>query len=154
MLINIRQTDSTLLPEIRKYGCLFLCFAQSSPTVFAGYSGAIELNALWKEAVKTGIITGDLNGDGDVDDDGEAIIADHNRLANEIFRMNVKYDGKHHGANELVPDNVKFVFGEYKYNSSHFVVLNKLKSVILDPYGSSNTVRNGKLVSMRWYYAE
>lgn len=153
MLYNIKQTNSSFLPEIRKYGCLFLCFAHASPTVFAGYSGIIELNALWKEAVKTGIISGDLNGDGDVDDDGEAIVLNHERLANEIFNMNVKYDGKHHGANELVPDNVKFVFGEYRYTSSHFVVLNKLKSVILDPYGSSNTVRNGKLVSMRWYYA-
>jgi hypothetical protein len=153
MLIGIKQTDKGLLPEIRAWGCLFLCFAEASPLIFNGSNGRTALNKIWKEAVKKGYITGDLNRDGDCDDDGESEIQNHTALANEFFALDVRYDGVHHKADEKIPSKVLIVFGKYVYKGGHFVVLNKSKKVIFDSYGESNTVKNGKLESMRWYYA-
>lgn len=33
MLKGIKQSDKELLPVIREYGCLFLCFANASPMI-------------------------------------------------------------------------------------------------------------------------
>ena len=153
MLIDIKQSDRGLIPEIQSYGCLFLCFAYASPLIFKGAEGRKALNKIWKEAVKKGYISGDLNHDGDVDDDGEAEILNHNALANEFFAMDVRYDGQHHKADEKIPSKVSVVFGKYVWKGGHFVVLTKSKSIAFDSFGKSNTVKNGKLESMRWYYA-
>ena len=153
MLIGIKQSDKQLLPEIQEWGCLFLCFAEASPLIFNGSNGRMALNKIWKEAVKKGYISGDINHDGDVDDDGEAEIQDVTRLAQEFFNLKVKYDGKHHEADEAIPASVKIVIGQYWYKGGHFVLLNKSKKVTFDSYGKSNTVRNGYLKSMRWLYA-
>lgn len=153
MLKGIKQSDKDLLPVIQNYGCLFLCFAQASPLVFEGKEGRKALNKIWEEAEKKGYISGDLNHDGDYDDDGEAEIQNHNALANEFFALSVRYDNQHHKANEKIPSSVAVVFGRYVYKYGHFVVLNKSKSVTFDSFGTSNTVKNGKLESMRWYYA-
>lgn len=153
MLKGIKQSDKDLLPVIQNYGCLFLCFAQASPLVFEGKEGRKALNKIWEEAEKKGYISGDLNHDGDYDDDGEAEIQNHNALANEFFALSVRYDNQHHKANEKIPSSVAVVFGRYVYEYGHFVVLNKSKNVTFDSFGTSNTVKNGKLESMRWYYA-
>lgn len=154
MLININQKTSGLLPEIQKYGCLFLCFAEMSPFVFEGTHGISRLNSIWQEAVKDGVITGDLNTDGDVDDEGEAEIQDHQRLLNNYFGCRLYYDGTHHKASEEIPYTVRSVIGKFFWKSGHFVLLNLRKEVIFDPMGYSNTVKNGKLQTMRWYYAD
>ena len=153
MLKGIKQSDKELLPVINDYGCLFLCFAQASPLIFEGKEGRQALNKIWKEATRKGYISDDLNHDGDYDDDGEAEIKNHNALANEFFALDVRYDGVHHKADEKIPSKVLIVFGKYVYKGGHFVVLNKSKKVIFDSYGVSNTVKNGELESMRWYYA-
>ena len=153
MLKGIRQSDNRFLPVIKSYGCLFLCFAYASPLIFEGERGIKALNKIWKEAEKKGYISTDLNHDGDYDDDGEAEIVNHNALANEFFALDIRYDGKHHKAGESIPLGVTVVFGKFVYKIGHFVVLNRLKKVIFDSYGTSNTVLNGKLESMRWYYA-
>ena len=153
MLKGIRQTDSRLLNVIKKYGCLFLCFAEQSPLVFEGDSGCAKLNSIWATATSQGYITDDVNKDGDYDDSGEAEIVDHSGLARDFFNLEVRYDGKHHSASEEIPDNVAFVFGKFVYKSGHFVIINKNKQVSFDSFGLSNTVANGKLESMRWYYA-
>lgn len=93
-----------------------------------------------------------MNHDGDYNDDGEAEIKNHNALANEFFALNIRYDDKHHKADEKIPSSVSIVFGKYVYKSGHFVQLNKSKKVIFDSFGTSNTVLNGKLETMRWYY--
>jgi hypothetical protein len=152
MLKGIKQSDKELLPVINDYGCLFLCFAQASPLIFEGKEGRQALNKIWKEATKKGYISDDLNHDGDYDDDGEAEIKNHNALANEFFALDVRYDGVHHKADEKIPSKVKIVFGKYVWKGGHFVVLNKTKKVIFDSFGTSNTVLNGKLESMRWYF--
>lgn len=154
MLKGIKQSDKELLPVIQEYGCLFLCFANASPMLFEGSKGRQALNKIWTEAEKKGYISGDLNHDGDYDDDGEAEILNHNALANEFFALDVKYDNQHHKANEPIPSSVVVVFGRYVYKFGHFVQLNKSKKVIFDSFGTSNTVLNGNLDSMRWYYAK
>ena len=153
MLKGILQTDTRLDKNIRSYGCLFLCFAYASPMIFDGAKGCKALNKIWKDAIKKGYIAGDLNGDGDMDDDGEAKLLDHNKIANEFFAMEVKYDNVHHTAEEKIPAGLYTVFGRFVWKGGHFVVLNKDRTVKFDPLGSSNTVKNGKLQSMRWYYA-
>lgn len=153
MLKGIKQSDKELLPVINDYGCLFLCFAQASPLIFEGKEGRQALNKIWSEAIKKGYISGDINHDGDYDDDGEAEIKNHNALANEFFALDVRYDGTHHKADEKIPSKVKVIFGKYVWKGGHFVVLNKSKVVTFDSFGKSNTVSNGKLESMRWYYA-
>ena len=153
MLKGILQSDRELLPVIQDYGCLYLCFANASPLIFEGKEGRLALNKIWTEAEKKGYISGDLNGDGDYDDDGEAEIIDHNKLANEFFALDVHYDGIHHKADEKIPSKVAFIFGRYIYKYGHFVQLDHLKKVIMDSFGKSNTVAKGKLESMRWYYA-
>ena len=141
MLRNIKQSDKGLIQDIQDVGCLFLCFAQVSPLVFEADEGRKALNKIWKETKNKGYIS------------PANIIMNHNKLANEFFALDVRYDDKHHGAEETIPSSVLYVFGKYIYNYSHFVVLNKNKEVIFDSYGTSNTVKYGKLESMRWYYA-
>lgn len=152
MLKGIKQSDKELLKVIQDYGCLFLCFANASPMIFEGSSGRKALNKIWKEAEKKGYISGDLNHDGDYDDGGEAEIQNHTALANEFFALPVRYDNIHHKADEKIPSNVAVVFGRYVFKFGHFVQLDRTKKVIFDPLGKSNTVTNGKLDTMRWYF--
>ena len=154
MLKGIKQSDKELLPVIQDYGCLFLCFAEVSPLIFEGSNGRKALNKIWTEAEKKKYISSDLNHDDDYDDSGEAEILNHNALANEFFALSVRYDNKHHKAEEKIPSSVKIVFGKYMWKYGHFVVLDKFKKVIFDSFGISNTVKNGKLESLRWYYAD
>ena len=154
MLKGIKQSDKELLPVIQEYGCLFLCFAEVSPLIFEESNGRKALNKIWIEAEKKKYISGDLNHDGDYDDSGEAEILNHNALANEFFALSVRYDNKHHKAEEKIPSSVKIVFGKYMRKHGHIVVRNKNKKVIFDSFGISNTVKNGKLESLRWYYAD
>lgn len=152
MLQGIRQTDKRLLTVIQKYGCLFLCFAHASPMIFAGEEGIKALNLLWRKAEDEGVVSGDLNKDGDYDDEGEAEVRSHDGLA-KLFALDVRYDGKHRNPKEKIPDKVAVVFGCYYWKGTHFVVLNHRGDIVFDPIGYSNTVKNGYLKSMRWYYA-
>lgn len=153
MLKGIKQNDYRLLRVIQKYGCYFLCIAESSPIIFEGEEGIKALNFIWEEATNKGFISGDLNRDGDFDDLGEAEIQNVEALARTYFALDVVYDGKHHDASEPIPKNVKVIFGMYFWKGSHFVLLNRKKDVIFDSFGYSNTVKNGVLKSMRWLYA-
>lgn len=153
MLHGIVQSDKRLLRVIQQYGCLFLCFAEASPMIFAGEEGIKALNALWRKAEEEGAVNGDLNRDGDYDDKGEAEVKDHNKLA-RIFAMSVRYDGKHHDPKEKIPSDVKHVFGCFFWKSTHFVNLSRRLDVTHDPIGESNTVKNGYLKNTRWYYAD
>lgn len=153
MLKGINQADSRLISPIQSYGCYFLTLAQASPIVFQGDEGCQRLNGIWVKATELGIISGDINHDGDVDDDGEAEIQDVTLLAQKFFNLKVKYDGIHHKADEVIPASVKIVIGQYWWRSGHFVLLNKSKKVTYDSYGKSNTVRNGYLKSMRFFYS-
>lgn len=154
MLKGINQADPRLISPIQHYGCYFLTLAEASPVVFQGDEGCQRLNGIWVKATELCIISGDINHDGDVDDDGEAEIQNVTRLAQEFFNLKVKYDGIHHGADEPIPANVKIVIGQYWFRGGHFVLLNKSKKVTFDSYGKSNTVKNGYLKSMRFFFAD
>lgn len=152
MIKGILQTDKRLLNVIQKYGCYFLCLAQASPIVFTGDEGCHKLNGIWSKAEELGYLSSDLNHDGDYDDTGEAEIQDATSLAQKFFNLKVKYDGIHHDATEAIPSSVKLIFGQFWWKSGHFTQINRKKSVIYDSFGKSNTVKNGKLKSMRWFY--
>lgn len=144
MLVGINQDTQELLPEIRKYGCLFLCFAYSTLTVFTGKEGVERLNRIFKELQKKGCIN---------DSETDPYVKDHQGVA-DAFAIYANYDNMHHKAEEDIPDRVAHVFGRYVYgNIQHFVVLNKDKSVKYDPLIYSKAVTKGKLKDMRWYYA-
>lgn len=153
MIRDIKQTDKRLLACINKYGCYFLCLAEKSGILFQGDRGAFMLNGIWSKATELGYISGDINLDGDLDDAGEAEIQKVGSLLKEFFGLNYSYDGKHHNADEQIPNKVCFVIGMYYWKGSHFVILDKNKKVIFDPLGVSNTVKYGKLKTMRWFYA-
>lgn len=153
MLKGITQSDSRLIKPIQTYGCYFLTLAQASPIIFKGDEGCQRLNGIWAKATELGIISGDINHDGDVDDDGEAEIQNASALA-KMLGLNVRYDGVHHKADETIPAGVKVAIGQYWWKSGHFVLLNKSKKVIYDSYGKSNTVKNGYLKSMRFFFAD
>lgn len=153
MLKGIVQSDTRLLGAINRYGCYFLCFAEASPIVFSGDEGCMKLNGIWAKATEMGYISGDLNHDGDVDDDGEAEILKPSELAQKFFKLKVKYDGIHHKADEIIPSSVKLIIGQFWWKSGHFVLISRLKKVLYDSYGKSNTVANGYLKSMRWFYS-
>lgn len=140
MLYEIEQTTEGLLPSIQYDGCLFLCFAESSTIIFRGKQGVEKLNNLWRRAEAEGIID-------------ENMVIKHTELA-KLFELNVHYDNKHHSADEEIPSDVKLVFGKYVWKYGHFVILNKNKEITFDSLGHSYSVANGKLESMRWYYAD
>lgn len=152
MLKGINQSDSRLIKPIQTYGCYFLTLAQASPIVFSRDEGCQRLNGIWVKATELGVISGDINHDGDVDDDGEAEIQNATYLAQTFFNLKVRYDGIHHRADEAIPASVKIVIGQYWWKGGHFVLLNKSKKIIFDSYGKSNTVKNGYLKTMRWFY--
>lgn len=154
MLKNLNQASPYLITPIQSYGCYFLCFAEASPIVFKGEEGAQRLNGIWAKAVEDGLISGDINHDGDVDDDGEAEIQKATELARKYFKLNVHYDGVHHKGDELIPADVKLIIGQFWWKGGHFVLINRLKKVTFDSYGKSNTVRNGYLKSMRFFYSD
>ena len=141
MLYGINQKSDGLLAEIKKDGCLFLCLAESSPLIFSGKEGIMALNYIWEKAVKKNIIS------------KENELLSHNDLL-DLFCINAKYDDKHHLYSEKPSDKVKIVLGQFFWKSGHFVVLNKNKEVIFDPLVISNSVKNGELKTMRWYYAD
>lgn len=153
MLRSIRQTDARFLRVIQKYGCLFLCLAESSPLVFDGEAGIKALNFIWTQAMNKGLISGDLNKDGDYDDVGEAEIQKIEELARTYFALDVRYDNQHHDADEPIPSNVKVIIGMYFWKGSHFVLIDRNREVTFDSFGHSSTVMNGALKSMRWLYA-
>lgn len=153
MLKNINQAHPLLLQAIQSYGCYFLCLAEASPIVFKGDEGVQRLNGIWAKATELGYISGDINHDGDIDDDGEAEIQNPTELAKRFFNLNVRYDGVHHLAEEIIPPDVKVIIGQFWFRGGHFVLINRLKKVIFDSYGKSNTVKNGYLKTMRWFYA-
>lgn len=154
MLVGITQKDTRLLPVIQKYGCYFLCLAEASPIIFSGESGCQHLNDIWTEATEKGFITGDLNLDKDFDDAGEAEIQDVNKICHEYFNLYLSYDGKHHRAEEEMPSSVRLAIGQYYWKGGHFIILDHKKAVTFDSLGVSNTVKYGKLKTMRWFYAD
>lgn len=139
------QTDKKHSIVIQKYGCLFKSIAYFSKKDVS----VEEQNIIWDILVRNGYITGDLNGDGDVDDALESIILDHDAVA-EALCADIEYLDAHFPPETPIPTNCVAI-GCFKWKSVHFAVIDKKKNVIYDPTPNSNTVKYGKLESIRLY---
>lgn len=158
-----RQTDLQLIGYIGKYGCFFMSIAYwltlKVRNVEAGYN---LLNSWWMLALETKdangkpILSGDVNGDGDMDDANELLIGDKNALC-KLVGLPLVYLGS------FAPDKLEHKAGEYyigefyrewtekgkKKSFTHFVGINDALLCEYDPLGTSLTVKNGKLKSVR-----
>jgi hypothetical protein len=107
---------------------------------------AKELNSIWQGAIDAGIITGDMNLDGDFDDAGQLEIAKPQALAN-MLGLPLRYLDGHFsptGPEAVAPG--RFIVTAW-YNPAtkftHFVV-GSSRPVEFDPIkGGSRTVREG-----------
>lgn len=158
-----KQTDFQLIGYIGKYGCFFMSIAYwltlKVRNVEVGYN---LLNTWWMTALETkdkngnAIISGDMNGDGDMDDADELLIGDKNALC-RLVGLPLEYLGS------FTPDKVvklpgQFYIGEFfnewtekgkKKSFTHFVGIDEGFTCAYDPLGESNTVKNGKLKTVR-----
>lgn len=144
------QTDSQLDHYINKYGCFFMdiCYwikwqlSKSEPD----YN---FLNKTWKDAIEKGIISGDLNHDGDMNDNGELLILDKDKLL-ALAGIGLKCLGTF-GPDKDIPNGM-YAIGEF-YNDrtkfTHFVAIGKDKKRVYDPILNSVTYREGVLKTIR-----
>ena len=159
----LRQTALQLIGYINKYGCFFMCIAYWLTLVVRKIEvGYRQLNTWWMFALETKdpsgrpIITGDMNGDGDMDDGNELLIGDKTALC-KMIGLPIEYLGS------FDPDMVTHVPGQHyigefyrewmekgkKFSFTHFAGLNEKFEVVYDPIENSNTVKNGKLKTVR-----
>jgi len=146
------QTDSQLDHYINKYGCFFMCICywinwqinKIEPTY-------LELNAIWNNAIKLGIISGDLNHDGDMDDANEALILDKQKLL-ALAGIKLTASGSF-GPDQPIKDG-QYAIGEF-YNPrtkfTHFIVIGSDKKAVYDPIFNSVTYREGSLKTIRLF---
>jgi hypothetical protein len=139
------QTDKRHSQVIQNYGCLFKSIAYFSKKDVS----VEEQNIIWDILVRNGYITGDLNGDGDVDDALESIILDHDAVA-DALGSDIEYLDAHFPPDTPIPTNCVAI-GCFKWKSTHFAVLDRKKNVVYDPIPNSNTVKHGVLISLRLY---
>ena len=144
-----RQTDLQLIGYISKYGCFFMCLVYYYSLFLKRKELAYEeLNRLWETALSKGIITGDINNDGDLDDIGECLIIDKVKLL-ALAGIKAKY--------ESVDSKYAIKPGEYaiaemfnkRTNFTHFVVINEKRDVVYDPIKDSVTAREGIIKTIR-----
>ena len=139
------QTDKRHSSVIQKYGCLFKCIGHYSKKDIS----IEEQNIIWDILVRQGVITGDLNWDGDVDDADESIILDHNKVA-EALGAELTYLDKHFPPETEIPSDCVAI-GAFRWRGIHFACINNDKTVSYDPTPNSNSVKYGKLESIRLY---
>lgn len=152
-----RQTDLQLIGYINKYGCFFMSIVYwlnlVSNKIELGFN---RLNNLWMTSIDVGIISGDENGDGDMDDANELLIGDKDKLL-ALAGIKLKYLGS------FEPDKVdkkpgQFYIGEFyrewtekgkKHSFTHFVGIDESFKVVYDPIPNSVTVAKGTLKTVR-----
>ena len=146
-----RQTDLQLIGYISKYGCFFMCIAYwinwKANKIEPDYD---YLNRLWMEAIKRGFISGDMNGDGDMDDANELLLLDKNGLLS-LCGIKLKYREAVDAGN-FKPRAGAYYIGEFynpKTRFTHFAVINEKKECVYDPIKGSITVRDGYIKTIR-----
>jgi len=148
-----RQTDLQLIGYIAKYGCFFMCMTYWLTLKTTGKELDYDfLNRLWMEAIKKGIISGDVNKDGDMDDGNELLILDKDRLL-ALSGLNLKYVGSFQ-PNAVTKEQGVYFIGEF-YNArtkfTHFAGLDDNLKPEYDPIENSMTIREGVLKTVRVY---
>ena len=145
----IYQTDRALDGDMNRIACAFDSLAYFRERYQHRPWSAYQLQAAWTGAIKSGIISPDLNHDGDLLDRGEGEIQDWQMLA-DFLGCKVKFMG-------FYPPNAperegNFVIARWfnaRTNFRHFVV-GDLRPVEWDPIqGGSVTVREGVVDSLR-----
>ena len=145
------QTDIAFLGYINKYGCLFMCMTYWFSLVKDQLELSYEfLNSVWTTAIAKDIISGDLNGDGDMDDDGELLVKDKDKLM-ALAGIKLQYTGS------FLPDNFpkksgQFYIGEFHNNRTgftHFIAIDENLHIVYDPILNSVTGREGFVKTVR-----
>lgn len=144
-----RQTDLRLIGYITKYGCFFMCLVYYYMLWLKKVDlEHRELNRMWDEALAKGIITEDINGDGDLDDAGECLITDKERLLT-LAGIRAKYSQE---ASDYKIKNGEYAIAEMfnrRTGFIHFVVIDENRKIIYDPILNSVTTREGVIKSIR-----
>lgn len=152
-----RQTDTQLIGNINKYGCLFMSMVYWLKLMLDNIEyGFNILNRFWLDAIDKKIISGDENGDGDMDDANELLIGDKDALL-ALAGIKLKYLGS------FAPDKVikkpgQFYIGEFyrewtekgkKKSFTHFAGIDESFRCVYDPIENSQTVAKGTLKTVR-----
>lgn len=147
----ILQTEPYLGAYMNKYACLFMDIAYAR-TLYKGYEWTKEeLKALWMTAISSKLISGDTNRDGDMDDKGELEIQSHSRVA-VLLQSPIIQVGGHFSTKADIGDRYAIgCFYNPRTGFRHFAVLDNKRRVIYDSLGSSVTIREGYLESLRLY---
>ena len=148
----IYQTDPLLAGWIKSYGCTADALASYREFVMGQPWRVHEFGAAMHLAVDRGVISGDKNGDGDMDDGDEALIQDYQKLADH-FGLPLTYLGKFAQA-----DYDKFSGTDYwvlcawhnaRTNFTHWVVGNARPVAWDSIRGGSVTVAEGAPYSLQ-----
>lgn len=146
-----RQTDLHLIGYIAKYGCFFMCMTYWLNLKVKNSELAYDfLNTIWMTAIQKGIISGDVNKDGDMDDGNELLILDKNKLL-ILAGLDMGYIGSFDPKVVEKKSGVYFI-GEFYCEDTkftHFAGLDENLKCVYDPILNSNTVKNGVLKSVR-----
>jgi len=144
------QTDLQLIGYIAKYGCFFMDMTYWLSSKKGNDLAYDFLNVVWMTAIQKGIISGDVNKDGDMDDADELLILDKDKLLT-LAGVDMKYLGSFPPEAIIKKAGVYFI-GEF-YNErtkfTHFVGLDDNLKVEYDPIENSVTVKEGKLKTVR-----
>lgn len=143
----IYQTDPRIQkarPYLAKYGCAFLSLAYYREK-YEGIPWHVDgLIEAWDEAMRSGVISGDLNNDGDYDDGGECEIQNWTRLCN-VLGVRLRNIEGHFSIDDPLITGYYAICAWYNpiTKFTHFVVGTK-RPVEFDPIaGGSRTVREG-----------
>jgi hypothetical protein len=145
-----RQTDLQLIGYIAKYGCFFMCMAYWL-SLKKGHEVEYDyLSVIWQNAIAKGIISGDVNKDGDMDDGNELLILDKDKLL-RLAGIDMRYIGSFAPNAVTKQDGVYFIGEMYNERTkfTHFVGLDRNLKVEYDPIENSITAREGVLKSVR-----
>lgn len=152
-----KQTDLQLIGYIGKYGCFFMCIAYwLTLKVRMIEASCNRLNSWWMLALERKIISGDNNNDGDMDDPDELLIQDKTELC-KLVGLPLEFVGSFE-PDKVPKDYGQFYIGEFynewvekgkKKSFTHFGGLDDNFKCIYDPLGESNTIKNGKLKTVR-----
>jgi hypothetical protein len=139
----IYQNHPLLAPWIHKA----LCYGDSIAAYREFRQGkpwdVHEFGAMCHEAVRKGVITGDLNNDGDMSDPGESTIRDPQKFV-DFLGLPLRFIGKKSLSDHAKYDNLDhWVLTAWRWQITHWVI-GAARPVFWDPWmGGSATVKNG-----------
>lgn len=163
------QNDEGAPKDFQKYACLFSVLYHSKEFIQGEIVHLDEAVLDWTRARERGLVSGDLNRDGDFDDVGEDEILDYNGLClflhlpiyfppqTKLPTPLVSLKKDIHGVSRMAPTKDPwpqsyYVVERWEWKYSHFVLGSGtgMRPVKYDPIrGGSYTVSNGKCADLR-----